>query len=77
MSARLLGHQPQHLLERVGGVERQRGVREEGRQLTRQPRLAAFEQGDCRASAHPRRGVVDDGDTPRPESVVALRFRLH
>jgi hypothetical protein len=62
--ARLLGHQPQHLLE-------------EGRQLTRQPRLAAFEQGDCRASAHPRRAVVDDGDTPRPESVVAFRFRLH
>ena len=43
--ARLLGHQPQHLLERVVGVEGQRGVREEGRQLARQLGLAAFEQG--------------------------------
>ena len=76
----LLGHQPQHLLERVGGVEGERGIGQEGRQLTRHLGLAPFEPrcfaGPPRTPAGPSRTRTGSrGRSHRPPASRCWRLR--
>ena len=66
--ARLLGDQLEHLLERVVGVEGERGVGEEARQLPRQLGLAAFVEDLLPRLAEARAGPSRTSTGPRGRS---------
>ena len=78
----LLSHQPQHLLERVGCIQGERGIGEEARQLTRHLGLSPFVPDGLPSLSQPpldhlvRGQALEEEVAGRSRHVLCLRRAL-